>query len=97
MILSFDTFSGLALFWLALCCFCGVRHRFGLFLAVGFLGLSATSIWLGAALKVAPLDPSALLVLGAGAVCAVTSYIMGRFMGRIQEAWRDSRVDDSVV
>lgn len=97
MSLSFDTFSGLALFWLALCCFCGIRRRFDLFLAVSFLGLSATSIWLSWALKVAPLNPNALLVLVAGAVCAVTAYIMGRFMGRIQEAWRDSRVDDSVV
>lgn len=54
-------------------------------------------MWLSGALKVAFLDPNALLVLAAGAICAVIAYIMGRFMGRIQDAWRDSRVDDSVV
>jgi hypothetical protein len=95
--LTFNAFLGLAVFWLSLCCLCGLKGRYLLFLAVAFFGLSANSMWLSGALKIAPMDQRALVAQGTGFVCAAIAFLAGRFMGRIQAMWIDSRVEDSGV
>ncbi|MEM6939897.1 MAG: hypothetical protein AAF509_07190 [Pseudomonadota bacterium] len=94
MNLSYESFLGLAFFWMCLCFLCGVKRRPTLLLALLFLGLSMTSMWLSATLKVAPFEERALILHGSGLICAVTSYLMGRFFARIGDAWRDSRVEE---
>lgn len=97
MSLSFDTFIGLMILWLSLCCLCGLRRRLVLFLALVFFGVASNSIWLSAVLKVGPVEPLALNAQGAGLACAVMAFVIGLFLSRIQDAWRESRVDDSGV
>lgn len=97
MNVTFGTFAGLVCFWLALCCFCGLKGRYLLFLALLFFALAVHSIWLSAALKVPPLDSNALMAQGAGTICAVGAFALGRFMGRIQDAFRESRIEDTGV
>ncbi len=95
MNLSFDVFVGLVALWLCLCALCGFRRRLVLFLALVFFGVASNSIWLSAALKVAPLEPLALNAQAAGLACAVMAFVIGFFFSRLQSAWRDSSVENA--
>jgi len=97
MMLSFNTFVGLVIFWLALCCLCGVKRRFALFGAVLCLGLGLNALLLSGVWQISLTDTRALMAQGSGIICALTAFLMGRFVGHIQAAWIESRVDSSGV
>ncbi len=97
MNLTPEAFIALGCAWLCLCLLCGIKRRFMLFLALVFLGLSMTSIWLSAVLKIAPLDLSAVILHICALICAGTLFLAGLFFARIGRQWRESRVEDSDV
>ncbi len=97
MNISDESFVWLGFFWLCLCLLCGLKRRYTLFLALVFLGVSMTSIWLSGTLKVPPLAPIAITLHISELVCAVTAFLAGLFFARIGEKWKESSVYETDV
>lgn len=86
------TIVGLLAFWMAACCFCGLKGRGIGFLAVLFTGLAANMIWMVFGLQARPFETNALIAQASATLYALCAFAVGLFLRRFLQAWEDSRV-----
>ena len=86
------TILGLLAFWMAACCFCGLKGRFIAFLAVLFIGLATNMVWMVFGLQARPFETDALIAQGSATLFALCAFAIGLFLRRFLRAWTDSHV-----
>lgn len=92
---TFGTIIGLLAFWMAACCFCGLKKRFVAFLAVVLTGLAANMAWMVFGLNAKPFESNALIAQAAAVMYALCAFGLGLFLARVQRLWGESRVERS--
>lgn len=83
---------GLAV-WMFFCAYAGYHRRFGLVLIVVVIGMALNTLWMVLGLDAKPLSRPALMAHAAAVFYAISAVGTGFLIGRLAQAFRESRVD----
>ncbi|KIN64595.1 hypothetical protein Z946_3487 [Sulfitobacter noctilucicola] len=97
MTVTVGTLVGLLAFWMAACCFCGLKGRYVWFAAVLLFGLTLNLIWMMVGLDASIREIHVLVAQISATMYAVIAFVIGRFLGRIRRAWAESAVDEAGI
>ncbi len=93
MNVTVGTLVGILAAWMALCCFCGLKGRYLWFLSALCAGLALNMLWMVFGLGAHVAEVHVWIAEASVTLYGVVAFVIGRFAGRLQRAWIDSRVD----